>query len=92
MYQGHHQKCFSFPLILCEVIDEILQWLHLLLVHQVKFAYEIIEVLEARIQVRLFAQAHDFVKVRVVNVCVHSEEPLEDLLDDIAEVLRERYV
>jgi hypothetical protein len=48
------------------------------------------EVLEAGVEMRLFLEPDDHLEVRVVYVRVHPEEALEDRLDDVAEVGRER--
>jgi hypothetical protein len=48
------------------------------------------EVLEASIEMRLFLELHNNLKVRVVYVRIHPEEALEDRLDNIAEVRRKR--
>lgn len=46
--------------------------------------------LEASIEMRLFLELHNHLKVRVVYVRIHPEETLEDRLDDVTEVGRER--
>jgi len=48
------------------------------------------EVLEASVEVCLFLELDNHLKMRVVYVRVHPEEALEDRLDDITEVGRER--
>ena len=45
--------------------------------------------LEASIQVSLCREQHYMLEVSMVYVRVHSEQPLEDDLNDIDEVLRE---
>lgn len=47
------------------------------------------EVLEARVEVRLRAQAAHALEVRVVDVRVHAEKTLEDSPDHFKEVVRE---
>lgn len=46
---------------------------------------------DARIQVGFCLELHDLVKVREVNVPVHTEEALEDVLDRRLEGLGERH-
>ena len=57
-----------------QAVDQVLQGSHLLLVHQIKLHDEVVEVLEARVQVRLLAQRHNLLKVAVVDVRVHAEQ------------------
>ena len=47
--------------------------------------------LEASIQVSLSAQKHYVLKVSVVDMGVNSEEPFENHLDDVHEILRKWY-
>ena len=47
------------------------------------------EVLEASVEMRLFLELDDHLKVGVVYVRVHPEEALEDRLDNVTEVGRE---
>lgn len=47
------------------------------------------EVLEAGVQVCLLAQAADLLEVAVVDVCIHTEQPLEDGAHNLHEVWRE---
>lgn len=61
----------------------------LLLVDELELVDEVVEVLEAGVEVRLLAQGHDLVEVRVVDVGVDAEEALEDRLDDFLEGLGE---
>ena len=49
---------------------------------------EVHEMLEAGVEVRLSAQAANLLEVRVVDVCVHSEEPFEYGPHHIHEVSR----
>ena len=44
---------------------------------------------EASVQVCLSRQQHDVLEMRVIDVCVHSEESFEDDLDDVDKVLGE---
>jgi hypothetical protein len=75
-----------------QVLDQFSQRLQLLLIDEIELANEVIIVLEARVQVRLFAQTDNFVEVTVINVRVYSEQSLEDGLDHQLEVLRERHL
>ena len=45
--------------------------------------------LEASVEVSLSLQQHDVLEVRMVDVGINSEEPLEYHLDDVHEILRE---
>ena len=56
---------------------------------EVEAADEEDEVLEASVEVVLCAETHDVLEVRVVDVRVHSEQPLEDHLDYAHEVFGE---
>jgi hypothetical protein len=47
------------------------------------------EVFEASIEVGFLFQTHDLLKVRVVDVCIHSEQALEYCLDHVSEINRE---
>ena len=44
---------------------------------------------EASVEVGLSFEDHDMVEMRVVDMCVHSEEAFEDNLDNIDEILWE---
>jgi hypothetical protein len=46
------------------------------------------EVLEARVQMGLSFKVADLTKMRVVNVGIHSEQALENSLDDVHEIGR----
>ena len=46
--------------------------------------------LEASIEMLHFLEVHNHLKMRVVDVRIHPEEALQDRLDDVAEVGRER--
>ena len=50
---------------------------------------EVDEVFEASVEVSLRREQHDVLEVSVVDVRVHSEQPLEDHLDNVQEVLGE---
>jgi len=75
-----------------QVGDELGERFHLCLVHQLELSDEVIEVLEAGVQVGLFTEGDDAVEVTVVDVGVDSEQALVDRLHDRLEVLRERHV
>lgn len=62
----------------------------LLSVDERKGVREVDEVLEARVKVRLRPQDLDLVQVRVVDVRVHAEKPLEDRLYGLQKVSGER--
>jgi len=80
---------FSLGLLLCEGVDELLQWLKLLLIHKLELLDEVVKVLETGVEVSLLPKVHDLLEMRVVDVGVHTEETLEDVLHDVLEVLRE---
>lgn len=71
------------------MLDELRKRSELLRVHQLELVDEVDEVLEAGIEVRLRREQHDVLEVGMVDVCIHSEEPLEDYLYDVHEVLGE---
>ena len=58
-------------------------------IYEVKLVDEVDEVLEACVEVGLCREEHDVLKVCVVDVSIHSEETLENDLDDIEEIFRE---
>jgi hypothetical protein len=64
----------------------------LFLVDERESVREVHEVLEARVQVRLRAERHHHVPVRVVDVGVHAEEALEDGAHRLHERARKRLV
>lgn len=80
---------FVFPFL--ELLDQFGEWCQFARIDQVELVNEIYEVLEARVQVRLRREKHYVLEVRVVDMSVNSEEPFEDDLDDVGEVLREWY-
>lgn len=66
------------------------QRLQLLGVDEAEFRDEVVEVLVAGVDVRLGAQLRDAVKVVDVDVHENAEEPRQDLLHHLQEVLGER--
>ena len=58
-------------------------------IYEVKLVDEVDEVLEACVEVGLCREEHDMLEVCVVDVSIHSEETLENDLDDIEEIFRE---
>ena len=58
-------------------------------IYEVELVDEVDEMLEARVEVSLRREKHDVLKVRVVDVCIHSEETLENDCDDVEEIFRE---
>lgn len=66
------------------------QRLQLLGVDEAKLRDEVVEVLIAGVDVRLRAQLRDAVEVVDVDVHEHAEEPRQDLLHHLQEVLGER--
>ena len=66
------------------------QWLQLPLVHQAELADEVVEVLVAGVDVRLGAHLRDAVEVVDVDMHKHSEQPGQNLLHHLQEVLGER--
>ncbi len=50
---------------------------------------EVHEVLEAGVEVRLLPQGTYVLKVRVIDVCIHPEKPLENAVNDVFELERE---
>jgi hypothetical protein len=74
---------FSF----LELLDQLGQWSKFARVDELELVNEVDEVLEARIQVRLCAEQHDVLEVGVVDVRVHSEQPFENHLYYVHEVL-----
>lgn len=62
-----------------EFLDQVVEWLLFAFVDEVELRDEGHEVFKTRVEVRFSADAHDFVKVRVVHVCVDSEETTEDV-------------
>ena len=58
-------------------------------IYEVKLVDEVDEVLEACVEVGLCREEHDVLEVCVVDVSIHSEETLENDLDDIEEIFRE---
>jgi len=72
-----------------KVVDQILQGSHFSPVNKLELLYEIIEVLEAGVKMSLLSQRYNLVEMRIVDVCVDSEEPLEDVFHNLLEVPRE---
>ena len=58
-------------------------------VYKVKLVDEVDEMLEARVEVSLRREEHDVLEVCVVDVSIHSEETLENDLDDVEEIFGE---
>ena len=58
-------------------------------IYEVKLIDEVDEVLEARVEVGLCREEHYVLEVCVVDVSIHSEETLENDLDDVEEIFRE---
>merc|ERR1712003_496397 len=70
-------------------IDERLQRLESVLVNEVVLCDEIVKVLEARVEMRLCIELDVLLDVRMVDMSVHSEQPLENGLYDGLEVFGE---
>lgn len=66
------------------------QWLQLLGVDKAELSDKVVEVLVAGVDVSLGTQLRDAVKVVDVHVHEHAEEPRQDLLHHLQEVLGER--
>ena len=81
------------PLVpsLPELLNQLLKRSQLLGINQFKLFDEENEVLEACVQVVLAAQHGYLREVGIVNMGVYSEEPFEDHLDYLEEILRERH-
>ena len=58
-------------------------------IYEVKLIDEVDEVLEARVEVGLCREEHYVLEVCVVDVSIHSEETLENDLDDVEEIFGE---
>jgi hypothetical protein len=58
-------------------------------IYEVKLVDEVDEMFEARVKVSLCREEHDMLEMCVVDVSIHSEETLENDLDDIEEIFRE---
>lgn len=76
-------------LLVGQACNEFGQRLQLLLVDEVKFLDEEDEMLEGCVEVGLLAEADDLGEVRVVDVGVDAEEPLEDIPHNLREILGE---
>ena len=72
-----------------QVGDQLRERLHLSLVDEVELSDEIVEVLEASVEMRFLTKRDNAVEVAVVDVGVDSEKTLEDRLDDSLESLGE---
>ncbi len=59
------------------------------MLHEIKSANEEHEVLEACVEMVLRSQTHYMLEMRVVDVSVDAEQPLEYHFDNAHEVLRE---
>ena len=79
----------TFIFAFLELLYKLGEWCELARIDQIELVNEVDEVLEAGVQVRLGRQQHNVLEVSVVDVRVHTEETLEDHLDDVHEVLRE---
>lgn len=79
------------PLILSlfELLYKLGKGCELFGIDQIELIDEVDEVLETGVQVGLCTQKHDVLEVGVVDVCIDTEQPLEDHLDDVEEVLWE---
>lgn len=44
------------------------------------------EMLKARIQMGLLLKTHNFLKMGMINMCIHTKETLKNCLDNILEV------
>lgn len=78
-------------LALLELLDELSERSKLARINQVELVNEVDEMLEACVQMRLRAQQHNMLEMSMVDVGVDSEQPFENHLDDVHEVLRKRY-
>ena len=58
-------------------------------IYEVKLVDEVDEVLEARVEVGFCREEHDVLEVCVVDVSIHSEETLENDLDNVEEIFGE---
>lgn len=66
-----------------------MQWSEFFSFHERKLVNKVDEVLKACIQVRLCRQKHYVLEVSMVDVCIDSEQSLEDHFDYGLEVARE---
>ena len=73
-----------------ECLDEGLEGCELLLIDEAELVDKVYEVLEGGVEVGLLAKADDALEVAVVDVGVHAEQPLEDVLHDLLERRGER--
>ena len=72
-------------------VDELLKRLQLLLIrYEVEFINKVHVVLEASIEMGFSTQGRHPLKVAVVNVGIDAEQALEDVLDPLDKVRRER--
>jgi len=82
----------SFLRVLSEhMIDGVGQRGEFSFVDQFELFDEIDKVLKTRIEMRLGVQLHDLLYVVVVHMPIDSEQPLQDRLDDLAEVFGKRH-
>lgn len=72
-----------------QVGDQFTEGFHLSLVDEVELRDEIVEVLEASVEMGFLSEGDDAVEVAVIDVGVDSEEALEDRLDHGLERLGE---
>jgi hypothetical protein len=70
-------------------LDQLGKGRELFGVYKVKLVDEVDEMLEARVEVSLRREEHDVLEVCVVDVSIHSEETLENDLDDVKEIFWE---
>ena len=73
-----------------ETLDQFSQRLQFRLLDQIEFLDEEDEVLERGIEMRFGSQQLNLAEVCVIDMCVDSEQPLEDILHDIRKCPRER--
>ena len=71
------------------MLDQFGKGRELFSIYEVKLVDEVDEVLEACVEVGLCREEHDMLEVCVVDVSIHSEETLENDLDDIEDIFRE---
>lgn len=74
-----------------QFLDEVLKRRQFTLVDQLEFLDKEDEMFERSVEVRLLGQLYHLLEVLMINVCVYSEQPLQDRFGNGEEILWKWY-
>ena len=69
-----------------------MQWRHLSSINKLELLNEVVEMLEAGVEMCFLSKRDNLVEVGIVDMRIYSKQSLEDVFDYLLEVLGEGYV